>query len=81
MSTAFKNKQKRQVSFLKKHWKRSARGHEYLKMKEHVIVLFYFRDSQKWNFSIDGVYNKGSFATRSQTILAAFETIDRMLYM
>ena len=78
---AFKNKQKRQVSFLKKHWKRSARGHEYLKMKEHVIVLFHFRDSNKWNFSIDGVYNKGSFATRSQTILAAFEAIDKMLYM
>ena len=78
---AFKNKQKRQVSFLKKHWKRSARGHEYLKMKEHVIVLFHFRDSNKWNFSIDGVYNKGSFATRSQTILAAFEAIDKMLYL
>ena len=78
---AFKNKQNRQQSFLKKRWKRSARGHEYLKMKEHVIVLFHFRDSNKWNFSIDGMYNKGSFATRSQTILAAFEAIDKMLYM
>lgn len=77
---ALKNKQNRQISFLKKKWKRSVRGHEYLKMKNHIIVLFHFRDSNKWNFSIDGEYNKSSFATRSQAILATFDAIDKIMY-
>lgn len=73
----FKNRQKRQESFMKKKWKHSARGHEYLKIKERLIVLFHFKDSGRWNFSIDGEYNKGFFSTREQVVLAVFNRIEK----
>lgn len=74
---AFKNRQKRQENFMKKSWKRSARGHEYLKIKEHLIVLFHFKDSGKWSFSIDGEYSKDFFVAREQAILAIFNTLEK----
>lgn len=77
---AFKNKEQRKINFIKKKWKRSSRGHEYLKFKNHIIVIFYFRDSDKWKFSIDNVFNKKTFKTREECIEGIFYALEDLLY-
>lgn len=77
---AFKNRQKRKGSFLRRQWKRSAKGHEYLKIKNHLVVLFHFKDSGRWHFSLDGTFRKKAYASRKETVEAAFEALDGLLY-
>lgn len=78
--SAFKNKAQRKANFIKKKWKRSAKGNEYLKMKNHLIVLYCFRTTGKYNFSIDGNFNKQSYNTRSECIMAIFDALEELLY-
>lgn len=77
---AFKNKEQRKINFKKKKWKCSSRGNEYLKIKNHLIVLFHFFDSDKWNFSIDNVFNKKAYATRDECIEGIFNALEELLY-
>ena len=77
---AFKNKEQRKINFKKKKWKCSSRGNEYLKIKNHLIVLFHFFDSDKWNFSIDNVFNKKAYATREECIEGIFNALEELLY-
>lgn len=77
---AFKNKEQRKINFKKKKWKCSSRGNEYLKIKNHLIVLFHFRDSDKWNFSIDNVFNKKAYKTREECIEGIFNALEDLLY-
>lgn len=77
---AFKNKEQRKINFTKKKWKGSSRGNEYLKIKNHLIVLFHFWDSDKWNFSIDNEFNKKAYKTRQECIEAIFNALDDLLY-
>ena len=77
---AFKNKEQRKINFKKKKWKCSSRGNEYLKIKNHLIVLFHFRDSDKWNFSIDNVFNKKAYKTRDECIEGIFNALEDLLY-
>lgn len=77
---AFKNKEQRKITFKKKQWKRSSKGNEYLKIKNHLIVLFHFRDSDKWNFSIDNVFNKKAYKTHEECLEAIFNALENLLY-
>ena len=77
---AFKNKEQRKINFKKKKWKCSSRGNEYLKIKNHLIVLFHFFDSDKWNFSIDNVFNKTAYKTREECIEGIFNALEELLY-
>lgn len=77
---AFKNKEQRKINFKRKKWKCSSRGNEYLKIKNHLIVLFHFRDSDKWNFSIDNVFNKKAYKTREECIEGIFNVLEELLY-
>ena len=77
---AFKNKEQRKINFKSRKWKRSARGNEYLKVKDHVIVIFYHKNSGKWNFSLDDVFNKKAYKTREECIEAAFNALEELLY-
>lgn len=74
----FKNKQQREINFKKKEWKKSARGNEYLKFKNHLIVLF--MDSNKWKFSIDNKFSTGTYNTRTACIEAVFSALEKLLY-
>lgn len=77
---AFKNKQQRKINFKKKKWKKSARGHEYIKFKNHLIVLFHFMNSNKWKFSIDNKFSSGSYPSRNACLEAVFNDLEKLLY-
>ncbi|MBP5451082.1 MAG: UvrD-helicase domain-containing protein [Treponema sp.] len=76
----FKNKQQRKINFKKRKWKKSSRGHEYLKFKNHLIVLFHFMDSNKWKFSLDNKFGTGSYNTRDACLEAVFDALEELLY-
>ena len=76
----FKNKQQRKINFKKKKWKKSARGHEYLKIKNHLIVLFHFMDSNKWKYSIDNEFSTSAYPTRDACLEAVFNALEELLY-
>ncbi len=77
---AFKNKQQRKINFKKKKWKKSARGHEYSKFKNHLIVLFHLMNSNKWKFSIDNKFSSGSYPSRNACLEAVFNDLEKLLY-
>lgn len=74
----FKNKQQRKINFKKREWKKSARGNEYLKLKNHLIVLFL--NSNKWRFSIDNKLSADTYSTRTACIEAVFSALEKLLY-
>ena len=76
----FKNKQQRKINFKKKQWKRSARDHEYLKIKNHLVVIFHYKDSGKWNFALDNVFNKKAYNSREECLEAIFNALEELLY-
>ena len=76
----FKNKQQRKINFKKKKWKRSARGHEYIKFKNHLIVLFHFMASNKWKFSIDNKFSTSTYPSRDACLEAVFNALEELLY-
>ena len=76
----FKNKTQRRLNFTKKKWKRSSKGNEYLKWKNHLIVMYCFKNSGKYNFAIDGEFNKQYYNTRSECISAIFNALESLLY-
>ena len=76
----FKNKQQRKINFKKKQWKRSARGHEYLKIKNHLVVIFHYKDSGKWNFALDNVFSKKTYNSREECLEAIFNALEELLY-
>lgn len=53
---SFKNKKQRKLNFLKKTWKRSARGHEYLKIKNHLSRELIITSRKKINFYDINIY-------------------------
>ena len=77
---AFKNKLQHKINFKKKKWKHSAKGHEYLKIKNHLIVIFHFRDSNKWKFSIDNRFSKSTYNSRNECIEGIFNALEELLY-
>ena len=77
---AFKNKEARKFNFKKRTWKKSGRGNEYLKIKNHIVVLFHFRDSDKWKYSIDNQFCKKSYNSRNEVIETVFEALEKLLY-
>ena len=76
----FKNKTQRRLNFTKKKWKRSSKGNEYLKWKNHLIVMYCFKNSGKYNFAIDSEFNKQAYNTRSECIIAIFNALESLLY-
>ena len=77
---AFKNKEQRKINFKRRKWKRSARGNEYLKIKDHVIVILHYMYPKKWKFALDNVSNEKNFNTREECVEAAFNALEELLY-
>lgn len=76
----FKNKEARRENFKKRKWKDSRKGNSYLKIKNHVIVLYKNKNGNGWKYSIDSVFCDGTYPTKEKAINAAFEGLERILY-
>lgn len=75
----FKNKQTRRQNFMKRKWKTSRNSNSYLKIKEHLIVLYQVKGKNLWKFSMDNVFDNSTYKTREECQLAAFEALDKLL--
>lgn len=74
----FKNKQARRENFQNRKWKTSRNGNSYLKIKEHIIVLYQNKFHETWKYSIDNVFCQEIFETREETVNAAFEALEKL---
>lgn len=73
-----KNKQARKENFLKRKWKSSKKGNDYLKVDGHVIVIFALKDGKVWKYSIDNEFAKETFKTREEAVLAVFVKLSEL---
>ncbi len=73
----FKNKENRRRNFLKRTWKTSRNGNHYVKIKQHVVVLY--RQKGGWQYSLDYVFCNTLFPSRDQAMNAAFEALDHVI--
>jgi hypothetical protein len=73
----FKNEQKRKENFKNKTWKISKNSNSYLKIKDHLIVLYYSKTKNNWKYSLDNVFCKEVYSTREEVMEAAFEALEK----
>lgn len=73
----FKNRQARRVNFFKRKWKKSRKGNEYLKIEDHVIVLYHdVRAGNAWKYSIDNEFCRNAYATRERAVAGVFDALE-----
>ncbi len=75
----FKNKESRKENFRNRKWKTSKNNNSYIKIKDHLIVLYYNKNYNNWKYSIDNEFCKEVFATRDEAMNAAFEVLEMLL--
>ncbi|MCR5652951.1 MAG: UvrD-helicase domain-containing protein [Ruminococcus sp.] len=75
----FKNKEARRKNFMKRKWKTSKNGNQYLKIKDHIIVIYLKNDGVRWSYSLDSKFCNRVFISREKAIEAAFEALDKIL--
>lgn len=75
----FKNKEARRQSFKNRNWKQSKNNNSYLKIKDHLIVLYYSRQNKNWKYSLDNEFCKEVFLTKEDAMDAAFEALEKKL--
>ena len=73
-----KNRLARQESFLKRPWKRSKNGNQYLRLRGHVLVLYALKNGGGWKYAVDSAFAGGVFDSREKAILAAFQAFDKL---
>ena len=74
----FKNKESRKENFRNRKWKTSKNNNSYIKIKDHLIVLYYNKSYDKWKYSIDNVFCTEVFKTREEAMDAAFEALENL---
>ena len=73
-----KNKQARKENFLKRKWKSSKKGNDYLKVDGHVVVIFALMNGKVWKYSIDNEFSKEAYKTREEATLAVFVRLSEL---
>lgn len=74
----FKNREARRETFHARPWKRSKNGNSYLKIHDHLIVLYLDDKNGTWKYAIDNRFCKDAFATKEKAIDAAFEELEKL---
>ena len=72
----FKSKQVRKESFKNGRWKMSKNSNSYIKVRDHVVVLYHNKIHDNWKFSLDNVFCPEVYATREEAMDAAFEALE-----
>ena len=74
----FKNMQARRISFFKRKWRRSRKGNDYLKIDDHVIVIYNIKPGNQWKYSIDNEFSQITYNSRERAMSAAFEKLEML---
>ena len=72
----FKNMQARRISFFKRKWRRSKKGNDYLKIDDHVVVIYNIKPGNQWKYSIDNEFSQTVYSSRERAMSAAFERLE-----
>lgn len=75
----FKNRQSRKENFKKRKWKTSKNNNSYIKIKDHLIVLYQNAKYGSWKYSLDNVFCTEVYSTREEAMDAAFEALEKKL--
>lgn len=73
-----KNQLARKESFIRRQWKRSKNGNEYLRIRGHVLVLYRIKNGGGWKYAIDSAFAKAVFDSREHALMAAFLAFDKL---
>lgn len=76
----FKSKQTRRENFQKRKWRQSRNGNSFVKIKEHLVVLYRIKGSSRWKYSLDNEFCVEVFDSREEALNAAFEALDAVIY-
>jgi len=71
-----RNKTNRRTNFLKRKWKISTKGNEYLNIDEHHILVSKDSKTHKYTVKIDDKWGNKRFDTPKQAKIAAFKGIE-----
>lgn len=74
----FKSKQARKENFMNKPWKTSKNSNSYIKVKDHLVVLYHNKKLNNWKYSLDNVFCPEVFASREEAMDAAFEALEKL---
>ena len=71
----YKNSLSRKISFKKRKWNVSKSGNDYLKIDDHLIVLYRTRKGH-WKYAIDSTFCEKIFRTKDEAKDAAFNEFE-----
>lgn len=74
----FKSKESRRENFKNRHWKTSKNSNSYIKIKDHLVVLYYNKNYNNWKYSLDNQFCPEVYPTREEAIDAAFEALEKL---
>ncbi len=74
----YKNMQARRISFFKRKWKHSQKGNDYLKIDDHVVIIYKLKGENAWKYSVDNVFSKTKFSTKESAMASAFEQLEKV---
>lgn len=49
---------------------------DYLKIYDHVIVIYNIKPGNQWKFSIDNEFSQSAYTSRERAMSAAFEKLE-----
>lgn len=74
----FKSKESRKENFKNRQWKISKNSNSYLKIKDHLVVLYHNKKYDTWKYSLDNVFCPEIYPTREEAMDAAFEALEKL---
>lgn len=74
--TALRNRANRRKNWVNKKWKFSAKGNHYLKIENHIIVIFRDKFSKKFKVMIDQTVGNKLFDNFEKAKIAAFNGME-----
>ena len=74
----FKSKEARKENFKNRQWKTSKNSNSYIKIKDHLVVLYHNKKYDTWKYSLDNVFCPEIYPTREEAMDAAFEALEKL---
>ena len=74
----FKNRESRRENFMNRKWNKSKNGNPYIKIKNHIIVLYKKKGAEIWKYSIDNEFCPEIFKTQEEAMQAVFEALEQL---
>ena len=74
----FKSRQARKDNFKNRNWKISKNNNSYLKINDHLVVIYYNNRRDNWKYSLDSVFGEEVYSSKEQAMEGAFEALEKL---